>query len=692
MATDMKPRVSRKGKQLQLCYDLPHRVNAAKIYPKTAPNGSTVVVYGHSNGLRVIWRGGRSLKPKAASSGDGQPKVNGTSNDAVMIDLTDDEPSQAPPTVVDDDVEFESEEEEEDEAEPYPPVVQQLDLPLGTEVLYMSFPQVPTISPYRPADLIPPIFNERIVLSVVCADSSVRVVTLPLTPPSHARKAADRSKSKAPYGEQVLRIEGQHGHQSIPRGITMTWSSRTSDTFPDGMEMDADASDDDDTDSFRSRKLIQSDEPLEWDLIVASHSVEVTGLLHIFRIPLVLKDNQFSFTAEPVFPYQTQYLSSPATRVYFSSSQFPSPRHLQLLVADSKGSVKVYDPLAPPRARPRSAGRDVVIEPKPGAWIASFSTSFEIPKHIKASNPYLARRKGILDAKWASDGKSIVALLSDGEWGVWAMDGASTARNASTKPVSTFALRGYVSGAEHKASTSTGPAQVKPSSKSLTLAPMTPNTRRTREETLFHGPVATPTTDSSHGGVSISSSFTAVGGGQVEDSIVIFYGDDLYRIPNLQQFWSRSTHSTSSGSLYGPGLTRVDGASLYGEPVTDVEQFGKPKGAAARMGVPRDLLVVGERRIVVLATVSPEAKAGGNLFARELEATDRTDRVDQDLLRRGELDIGGMDRMLDTLASGGAGTLGAGGPQGALRLGNGPAAQNVRRVGFAGLSSLGSSR
>ncbi|KAB2576184.1 Nucleoporin NUP37 [Lasiodiplodia theobromae] len=689
MATDMKPRVLRKGKQLQLCYDLPQRVNVAKIYPKTAPNGSTVVIYGHSNGLRVIWRGGRSLKRKSASTGDSQPKVNGTSNDAVMVDLTDDEPSQAPPTIIDDDVEFESEEEEEDEAEPYPPVVQHLDLPLGTEVLYMSFPQVPSISPYRPANLIPPIFNERIVLSVACADSSVRVVTLPLTPPSQARKAAERSKSKALYGEQVLRIEGQHGHQSIPRGITMTWSSRTSDTFPEDINMDADASDDDDdTESLRSRRLIQSDEPLEWDLIVASHSVEVTGLLHIFRIPLVLKDNQFSFTTDPIFPWQTQYLSAPATRVHFSSSQFPSPRHLQLLVADSKGSVKIYDPLAPPRARPRSAGRDVVIEPKPGAWIASFSTSFEVPKHIKVSNPYLARRKAILDAKWASDGKSIVALLSDGEWGVWALDGASTARNASTKPVSTFALRGYVSSSEPKASAATNLAQAKPSNKSLTLAPMTPNTRRTREDTLFHGPITPNTTDSSHGGISISSSFSP-SNGQAEDSIVLFYGDDMYRIPNLQQFWGRSTHSTGSGSLYGPGLTRVEGASLYGEPVTDVEQFGKPKGAAARMGVPRDLLVVGERRIVVLATISPEAKTGGNLFAKDLDATDRPDRIDQDLLKRGELDIGGMDRLLDSMASGpGA----AGGPQGPLRLGNGPAAQNVRRVGFAGLSSLGSSR
>ncbi|GME22124.1 hypothetical protein GTA08_BOTSDO06542 [Neofusicoccum parvum] len=689
MATDMKPRVSRQGKQLQLCYDLPQRINAAKIYPKTAPNGSTVLVYGHSNGLRIIWRGGRPLRRKAGSKHDGQPKVNGTATDTVMIDLTDDEPSQPPPTVVDDDVEFESEEDEEDESEPYPAVVQHLDLPLGTEVLYLSFPQVPSVSPYRPADLIPPIFNERIVLSVACADSSVRIITLPLTPPSDARKAADRSKSKTPYGEQVLRIEGQHGHQSIPRGLTMTWSSRTSETYPDDIDMDADASDDDDTDSLRPRRQIGTgDEPLEWDLIVASHSVEVTGLLHIFRIPLVLKDNQYTLTTDPTFPHQTQYLSSPATRVYFSSSSFPSRRHLQLLVADAKGSVKVYDPLAPPRARPRSAGRDVVVEPKLGAWIASFSTSFEIPKHNKVANPYLARRKSILDAKWASDGKSIVALLSDGEWGVWALDGASTARNASTKPVSIFALRGYVSGSEPKSASSTALAPAKSGNKSLTLAPMTPNTRRTREETLFHGPVTSNSNDSSHGGISVSSSFNS-SNGQADDSIVIFYGDDMYRIPNLQQFWSRSTHSTGSGSLYGPGLTRVDGLTLFGEPVTDVEQFGKPKGAAARMGVPRDLLVVAERRLVVLAHVSPEAKSG-NIFAKELEAMDRTDKVDQDLLKRGELDIGGMDRLLDNMATGGAGPGGAD-PR-SLRFGNGAAAQSVRRVGFAGLSSLGSSR
>ncbi|EKG10467.1 hypothetical protein MPH_12325 [Macrophomina phaseolina MS6] len=688
MATDLRPRVSRNGKQLQLCYDLHQRVNVAKIYPKPAPNGSTIVIYGHSNGLRIIWRGGRPLKRNAASKDDAHPKVNGTTNDAVMIDLTDDEPSQPPPTVLEDDVEFDSQEDEEDESEPYPAIVQHLDLPLGAEVLYMSFPQIPSVSPYRPASLIPPIFKERIVLSVACADSTVRVVTLPLAPPSHARKAADRSKHKNPYGEQVLRIEGQHGHQSIPRGITMTWSSRSSDTYPDNMDMDVDASDDDDTDSLRPRKRIQGDEPLEWDLIVASHSIEVTGLLHVFRIPLLLKDNQYSLTTDPIFPFQTQYLAAPATCVHFSSSQFPSRRHLQLLVADAKGSVKVYDPLAPPRARPRSAGRDVVIEPSPGAWIASFLTSFEIPKNHKVSNPYLARRKTILDAKWASDGKSIVALLSDGEWGVWAMDGANTARNASTKPVSTFALRGYVSGGDAKTSTSNLAPTKSGSNKSLALAPMTPNTRRTREEALFHGP-STSNVDTPRGGISVSSSPPATSSGQPEDSIIIFYGDDMYRIPNLQQFWSRSTHSTGAGSLYGPGLARVDAVALFGEPLTDVEQFAKPRGAAARMGVPRDLLVVGERRIVVLATVSPEAKAG-NLFAKELEAMDRTERVDQDLLKRGELDIGGMDRLLDTMASGGAGA-GPDDPR-ALRLGNNAAAQSTRRVGFAGLSSLGSSR
>ncbi|KAK8155611.1 hypothetical protein BC567DRAFT_252605 [Phyllosticta citribraziliensis] len=659
MATWTEPRTTRHGKQTHLCYDLQHRVNVAKIYPKTAANGSTVLVYGHTNGIRIIWRGGRALKKKAVAKEVGKPKVNGTngtSSDVVMIDLTSDDesPAQAPPPPAQDDAEFESE-DEENESEQHTHIVQQLDIPLGTEVLSLALPQLPH-QPSHPVDVIPPIFNEKIVVSAACADTSVRVITLPLTPPSDARKAADRSKVQAPYGEQVLRIEGQHGHQAIPSGITMTWTPNDADSLTEDVDMEEDEDAEDDESEPRPRKRTAMVDVKDWDLVVASHSIEVTGVLHIFRIPIISKDDRFSLTAKPVFPYQTQYLPAPATLVSFTPSRFPSRRHLHLLVADSKGYVKVYNPLAAPRARPRSARPGMTQAKRLGAWVASFSTSFESVKD-QTAHPGLAQRKRILDAKWASDGRSIVALLVDGEWGAWDVDGSGP---GVTKTLN-FAIRGYISSSEQKTTSSAPMVPSKTGSRGLALAPMTPNTRRHREESLFHGPVTSATSDIPRGGISVASSINK-SSGQTEDALVLWYGNEVFRIPNFQQFWQRNSGSSSSGSLYGPGLTRVEGITLNGEPINGIEQFARD-GTAARMGVPRDLLIAGSTRLLFLVHATPHTKTSGGLFAN-LDSAERHVQVDNELLKRGELDLGGMDRIL-----------------------NGMSAANTRKVGFAGLGS-----
>lgn len=667
-------------------YDLQHRVNVAKIYPRTAPNGSTVLVYGHTNGIHIVWRGGRALKQKAVVKDDSKPKVNGTngtSSDVVMIDLiSDDEsPAQAPPPpMAQDDAEFESEEDEASELEPYPHVVQQLDIPLGTEVLSVALPHLPQLPSYNSVDGIPPIFNDKIVVSVACADTSVRVITLPLTPPSDARKATDRSKTPAPYGEQILRIEGQHGHTAIPSGITMTWTPNEADSLPEDVDMDDDEDAEDDESEPRPRKRISMGDIKGWDLVVASHSIEVTGVLHIFRIAIVSKDDQFSLTTKPVFPYQTQYLPAPATHVSFTPSRFPSRRHLHLLIADSKGFVKIYNPLAAQRARPRSSRPGMAQPKRLGAWVASFSTSFAVAKD-QPNHPGLAQRKCILDAKWASDGRSIVALLADGEWGVWDVDGSGpgSSRSASSKTLN-FALRGWISSFEHKSTTSAPIVPSKTGSKGLALAPMTPNTRRTREESLFQGPASSSTSDIPRGGISIASSINK-SSGQSEDAVVMWYGDEVFRIPNFQQFWQRNSSSGNTiGSLYGPGLTRVENITLNNEPINGIDQFTRV-GAAARMGVPRDLLITGSTRLLFVIHATPQAKTGGGLFSN-VDPAERN--VDNELLKRGELDLGGMDRILNGMS----GEAASDNRNPMFRLGNKPAvAASTRRVGFAGLGS-----
>jgi hypothetical protein len=178
-----------------------------------------------------VWRGGRPLKKTPAPSKlPAKPaKVNGTSNDAIMIiDSDDDEPAKTASQQPVPAAEFEDEEEELDPDQPYPSFVQQLRLALNTEVLHIAVPQVPTVTALRPAESIPAVFATKMVFTVVCADCTVRVITLPLSPPADAAKEQPQS-AKSQFGEEVVKVQG---HQSIPRGTSMTWTSRT-DPTPD---------------------------------------------------------------------------------------------------------------------------------------------------------------------------------------------------------------------------------------------------------------------------------------------------------------------------------------------------------------------------------------------------------------------------------------------------------------------------
>ncbi|KAF2760719.1 hypothetical protein EJ05DRAFT_240797 [Pseudovirgaria hyperparasitica] len=655
----MKPTVFKKGKTALLSYELPHRVHTAQIYPKKAPNGSTIIIYGHTSGVRILWRGGRRLKQSSETSktNQRQAKTNGTQGDAIAVenDIVDDNNRVAEARRLEafEDAEFESDEEELDAQSPVPSIIQHVDLAIPSEVLHIAIPGLPSAGTSVTKDQVPQILHDRVVFTVASVDSSIRVISLPISPPSNARKAAAKSsKTASKWGEEMAVIHGQYGHAQIPGGVAMTWTPRHS--LLGGSRSDVDMLDIDEAIAPRSAR-----QKVEWDLIIASHSADVSGILQIFRLPLASGQGKrvLPESAPPIFPCQTRYLPSPAVCVAFSPNTFPATRHMQLLVADSKGCIKVYDPFRTPLDSKRVVRAEELLTPEQsisrlGEWVASFNTGFEVPKTGSINAPATAQRKRILDAKWATGGRSIITLLADGEWGVWDIDhtGSNASRTSATKRVdnTTFAIGGFlvaVSGSEVVAGSQ------KPRS-SRALAPMTPNTRRTREENLFQdhsipiGPVA-------RGGISVASLVSA-SGGVPEDSVVIRYGTYVCRISNLAQFWARSA-SGSSGSLHGPGLSRVEGIDTRGEYINGIQQFDVP-AAKARPASPRDLLVVAEHRLLILTENTNTHERGRILFAREAEhdeiiVQEEMD-IDQKLLEGGQLNLDGIDNMLDGMASG----------------------------------------
>jgi WD40 repeat protein len=594
----------------------------------------------------ILWRGGRPLKKTAAPPK--QPakpaKVNGTNNDAIMIiDSDDDDSAKAASQPTAPEAEFEDDEEELDPDQPYPSFVQQVRISLNTEVLHIAVPQIPAVSSLRPADTIPAIFSKKIIFTVACADCTVRVITLPLGPPPQAAKEKPLS-TRSQFGEEVVKV---HGHQSIARGVTMTWTSRSEPDSMDDSEDDMDVDGDDDAaattpgrrrrkQQSRSRSRNQGEEG--FDLLVASHSAELGGLLKIWRFQL---DESSLVAAHPIAPYKTLTLRKPASRVAFNTAQYPKRRHSQLLIADATGTARIYDVFAPSSHR-RASGSPS----EPGAFVATFTSTFESAKGNAYSPAILAARKPILDIAWVSDGHHILTLLGDGEWGIWDVDRSGPSPPANP---SAFSLRGFVGTSEKEGSVG-GASSPKKSGRSL-LAPMTPNTRRRKEEVLFQGSASS--TAIARGGISVASLPSSSGTG-VEDSVIIWYQSEVYKIADLAKFWARTASSGAGNSLPSPGLTQMQDMPLLRETITSISQFDTTS-QASRMAVPIDSLISAEHRLVITTgTARPLGRDLNAMFVQEQAETEEARKTDQALLSQGELDLGGMDRLLEDMEGSGA--------------------------------------
>lgn len=138
----------------------------------------------------------------------------------------------------------------------------------------------------------------------------------------------------------------------------------------------------------------------------------------------------------------------------------------------------------------------------------------------------------------------------------------------------------------------------------------------------------------------------------MDESAILWYNAEVYSIPSLQAFWQRSTNGSGGlGSLYAPGLTHITDVNLGSEAITSISQFAPntPSTTSGPMNTQRDLLVSAEYRFIILQALRPSTPAK-SLFQQAL--TERPASRDQRMLDAGDLDIGGMDRMLDSMADG----------------------------------------
>lgn len=536
---------------------------------------------------------------------------------------------------------FDDEEEEYDPSEPYSPIVQTLDLTLGVEVLCLAFPHLPATLQKTSLDSLPAFMSYKLLCALTCSDFTTRVLTVPLMPPSPQSKARPEIRNavshldarEGPFGEQMFTFTGDPGHRSIPRGVSMTLTaSKLEDEEDDDME------DDEQTERLsapsrtasrsRSRSRLGRDD--SWDLLVASHSSDLSGLLLIYRVPLMA--DGFRISPEHQNPWRIHNLASPAITVEFNTALYPAARHSLLLVAEAKGNVRILDSVPGSRA-------------VQGLWLVSLHSEIEI------SQDSMIRRRPILDAKWVLGGKCVLVLLADGKYGLWDIENAgpkSTNIVNAPRPLTTFALDGWVSNSlKSKPMMRSSAAKNENKTK---FAPMTPSTRKMKQEALFAGPVSVAQVEGpARGGLFVCAVRESSNSRADDESVLFWHENNTMIIPSLLTHWQNKVRQ--AGNLFGTGAKGepllIDNIQLGGEYCNEVGLFLRSKEPEKEFISQAEILVTGEHRLLIIT--APLAEPAPPL---EPSPPPMSSSVDQQLLARGELDVHGMDRILAEMSNG----------------------------------------
>jgi WD40 repeat protein len=452
----------------------------------------------------------------------------------MIIDSDDEEPA------VEEAREFEDEEPQYDPSKPYLHVLQVLDLALGTAVTHLA---------------VCPLLADKITFAVTCLDHTVRLISLPIIPPSPESKSKPGSRNGR-WGETSITLQG---FAAPPDGIAMTFSKSGDEKTKMG-----------------------------GNVMIAAHSREITGLLLLFQIPIVgvhkAGKTTYTLSQTHTLPFQTQHLSAPATSISFN------PASSNLVLTDKAGACRIYTP-------------DI----GDGSWILTLYPGFS-----KSENNAIFSRKTIIDAKWILGGKAIIVFCADGEWGVWDIEGAGPGTSKgilggqSIKGGATtaFDISGWIDGPVIKQSSS------KPTASTSKFAPMTPATRKIAEPVLFSGRNGQ---GAGYGQLSISTLPKTSTTSPADEAIAFWLEESFAVIPSIRAFWE-SQNRKGGGNLFGGSsgsrLIRVDSVNLYGERCCSLAQAPAP---TTKSGISTELIIAAEHRLIVVSDL-PNKKTSQKLI------------------------------------------------------------------------------
>ena len=568
----------------------------------------------------------------------------------MIIDSNKDAPENTEQPPYQDNLDFEEDDGEFDVSEPYESVVQTLDVQLGVEVLHLAFPHLPADAQRTGLESLPIVFSQKLILAVACSDFSVRVIVLPLLPPSPKSKsglelrdmASNLGAGKNVFGEQMIVLSSGTTHRSIPKSVSISMTSTPAEDADDIYRDEHDASStksnlqrNTSRSASRSRSRSRLDDH-HWDLLIASHSADLSSLLLIHKIPIVT--GKADLSADLHILWRVQHLPSPTVSVSFNSALYPASRHSQLLIAEAKGVVKILDCL------PQSKAAE-------GSWRLSLYTEYE---NLQDST---SRRKPILDARWVLGGKAILALLADGKWGVWDLEnagpkpaeGTNSTWGASVEPLINFALEGWVGDSLKSRTLLKSSSSSSKTENRSKLAPMTPGIRKIRQQALFTEPTLQPD-GPVRGGLSVFPLVDALKVRANDEAVLAWHGSTIAVIPCLYIHWQNKARG--SGNLFGRGVKgepmMINNIQLGGEPCKEASLMPSHRRlrSAKDDAIHPEILLTGDHRLVIMTSpiVAPQM-----LFSPPSPLL--PSMTDHQLLTRGDLDVDGMDRILTSMSN-----------------------------------------
>ena len=128
-------------------------------------------------------------------------------------------------------------------------------------------------------------------------------------------------------------------------------------------------------------------------------------------------------------------------------------------------------------------------------------------------------------------------------------------------------------------------------------------------------------------------------------------------------YWQRVAGSgikiPDSGTLYGPSIAQLSALSAQGELITGIAQTPHQldrSSVSLRTKLRHDILMAAEHRLVMLCHENSREQPVASSGNRDFGAIDADEkdmmRLDENLLLKRQLDLGGLNRVLDGMAGG----------------------------------------